>query len=186
MGQRFYIDFTLPDQKGMGVKLMTQVMSNIHRLIKHHSLTDVCIGFPGYGRLNVYGKESLGEVVRVVSENKDHLELIKGNITFKTLASVGVLSISNPTRVPEHVEEVRFFKDSKPSKKMKLLKQSDDSGKKPSYANIEKTSIMVLIERHDGSKYPIFISKAPSMKLLSGPYNSYGLSQQNGPTFPSF
>lgn len=165
---------------------MTQVMSNLHRLLKHHSITDVSVGFPHYGALNVYGSQTLGEVVRLVSEDKDHLSLIKGNVTFKTLVSVGVLEFSNPTAVPEDAKEVRFYKDSKPSKKMKLLKQAPSVTEKPSYAKIERSSVILLIERQDGSKYPIFVSRLTANNQTKGQYNSYGLSQQDGPTFPIF
>lgn len=186
MNQRFYIDITLLDQKNLGLKLMTQVMSNLHRLLKHHAVTDVCIGFPQYGSLNAYGSPSLGEVVRLVSENKDHLSLIKGNVTFKTLASVGVLVFTNPTAVPDDASEVRFYKDSKPSKKMKALKEVGEIVGKPSYSNIERSSVLVLIERQDGTKYPIFVGKTQASQRMDGIYNSYGLTKQDGATFPSF
>lgn len=186
MSNRLYIDIKLPDQKNLGVKLITQVMSNLHRLFKHHSITDVSVGFPQFGHLNPYGSETLGQTVRLVSENRDHLELIKGNVTFKTLVSVGVLEFAPITKVPDQVEEVRFYKDSKPIKAMRRLKEASETEGKKSYRDIDRSSIMVLIERQDGSKYPIFVAKTNASKHLGGAFNSYGFTKQDGPTFPIF
>lgn len=186
MNNRIYIDIKLPDQKNLGVKLMTQVVSNLHRLFKHHKISDVAVGFPEFGDLNPYGSETLGQTVRLVSENRDHLDLLKNNITFKTLVSVGVIEITPITKVPDDVDEARFYKDSKPIKAMRRLKVSSEGSEKRSYRQIEKSSISTLIERSDGSKYPIFVARSFSEKQQTGPFNSYGLSQQQGPTFPIF
>ena len=184
--ERLYFDITLSDQKNSGVKLMTQVMSNVHRLLKHHKVTDTGLGFPKYAALNPYGNPTLGEVFRLVSSNRASLELISNNVTFKTLASVGVIDIGKITRVPDDAKEVRYYKDNGPIRRMRELKASAEEGQKPSYQTIERTSMLVLVERSGGSRYAIFVGKSGSEQLIQSGFNTYGFSQQAGSTFPEF
>ena len=70
---RYYLDIQLNAQHGMDVKTKTQIFSNIHRLLKHHEIKDVALGFPAFGTVNATGLPGLGEHLRLVSKCQDNL-----------------------------------------------------------------------------------------------------------------
>lgn len=180
----FYLDIVLMEQNNTGLVLMTQVISNIHRLMRHHKVQDVGLVFPDFGALCPKGKSTLGETVRLVSVNKENLSRIASNVTFRTLEKVGVLSFSEVKAVPDEAIPVRFFKDARPNRQRREAVR--EGGVVPAYEELAHSSACILIQRTDGSVYPIFIGKMDGTSFVEGEFNSYGLSNKTGPTVPFF
>lgn len=189
--KRFYQDINILDSHSGTCHAMTQLMSNLHRLLREHGISNIAVGFPEYGKRNSKSVTSLGRVIRLVSVDKDALKKITGNITFKTLEGVKVISLPDVKEVPEFkvTKEVAFYKDSRPIKLMqehKRLVQQDPEIARLSYHDLKGTSVMVLIEKRGAGAYPIFVGRKPIEQRKDGEFNSYGFSTQDGPTFPEF
>lgn len=181
--QRYYIDMTLSQSHVHNEKIMPQVMNNLHRLLRQHKITTLGVGFPEHGSVNLKGKPGFGSIVRLVSVNRDNLRRIANNVTFQTLAEIEIMTISHIKRVPVTTGEVRYFKNNRPHRHMKEMRQINP-GLLLSYDDIETDAALVLITRADKSIYPIFVGKNTSDKMMPGEFNTYGLSQQDGATFP--
>lgn len=186
MTTRFYMDIHLNAQHDMDVKTKTQIFSNIHRLFKHHNIQDVALGFPDFGKINAVGLPSLGEHFRLVSVSADHLGLIKNNVTHRTLHDIGIARFGNVTVVPGDAKEGGFYRDQSPGRIKKGMKSRGELSPGRHYDGIDRDSAGLLIQRTDGSKYPIFIGFIPAREFINGHYSSYGLSTKTGATFPLF
>ncbi|KQN62606.1 type I-F CRISPR-associated endoribonuclease Cas6/Csy4 [Pseudomonas sp. Leaf58] len=183
---RYYLDIQLNAQHDMDVKTKTQVFSNIHRLLKHHGIKDVALGFPSFGKVNAVGLPGLGEHLRLVSKNQDSLNLIKNNVTHRTLHDMGIVKFGVVTQVPDDANEVRFYRDQSPGRVKKGIKRRGEPSPGKHYDGIDRESAGLLIQRTDGSKYPIFIGLLPATERVDGAFSTYGLSTKSGPTFPNF
>ena len=183
---RYYLDIQLNAQHGMDVKTKTQIFSNIHRLLKHHEIKDVALGFPAFGTVNATGLPGLGEHLRLVSTCQDNLYLIKNNVTPRTLHAIGIVKFGAVTQVPEDAGEARFYRDQSPGRVKKGLKSRGKPSPGKHYDGIDRESASLLIQRTDGSKYPIFIGLLPADGRVDGAFSSYGLSTKTGATFPVF
>lgn len=186
MTTRYYLDIQLNAQHDMDVKTKTQIFSNIHRLLKHHEIKDVALGFPSFGKINAAGLPGLGEHLRLVSTSQDNLSLIKNNVTHRTLHDIGIAKFGAVTQVPENAREVRFYRDQSPGRVKKGIKSRGEQLPGKHYDGIERDSAGLLIQRTDGSKYPIFIGLLPATERVDGAFSTYGLSTKSGATFPAF
>ena len=192
--QRYFIDLSILAPHANTPHAMTQLMSNLHRLLREYDLTDVGAGFPRFGLHDSHGQSSLGDVLRLISVSPESLKRLAGNVTFQSLKSVSVINISQVQEVPEtHVkQEVVFFKDSRPIRAMQFHKldvKADPSIARLSYHQLKGASQLLLIGKK-GEKgqavYPIFISRKTVSFRQDGEFNSYGLTTQTGTSFPVF
>jgi CRISPR-associated endoribonuclease Cas6/Csy4 subtype I-F len=189
--KRYYIDICILDPHGLASHVMTQLVSNAHRLLREHSMRHVGISFPQYGLHNAKGVSSLGNILRFVSIDSESLKKLAGNVTFHALAGVSVIKIEPLLEVPQDrvTQEVVFLKDNKPIRYMRQHREDvaqDSSIAQLSYHHLKGASVLLLLEKRGQGAYPIFIARHVREGIGAGEFNSYGLSQQDGPTVPIF